>query len=60
VLINTIYDYDYLPNRLRYIENNFTFKNQLKSIFIFKEYYSIKQFFSHKISENDDALYTKK
>jgi hypothetical protein len=51
--------YGLLPNRLRNIENHIIFKNQLKTILLSKKYYSVKHFFSHKISENDDAFYTK-
>jgi hypothetical protein len=47
------------PNRLRNIENHIIFKNQLNAILVCKEYYSVKHFFNHKISENDYAFYTK-
>jgi hypothetical protein len=49
--------YDFLPNRIRNIESYVSFKNQLKALLITKEYYTIKQYFSNKISENDDAIY---
>jgi hypothetical protein len=48
--------YDFLPNRVRNIESYDFFKNLLKALLITKEYYSIRKYFSYKISENDDFM----